>query len=90
VGADLASLVREAALRCVRRTVAAAGAPESAAAAPRLTAADVGAALVTVRPSALREVAVEVPTTRWDDIGGYDDVKQRLREAIEWPLRVRP
>ncbi|KNC69577.1 hypothetical protein SARC_17910, partial [Sphaeroforma arctica JP610] len=39
-----------------------------------------------VRPSALREVAVEVPRVLWTDIGGQEDVKQRLREAVSWPL----
>ncbi|CAI7906653.1 unnamed protein product [Closterium sp. NIES-53] len=38
-----------------------------------------------IRPSALREVAVEVPTVRWTDIGGLEGIKQRLKEAVEWP-----
>ncbi len=40
-----------------------------------------------VEPSALREVLIEVPNVRWDDIGGLEDVKQELREAVEWPLK---
>ncbi|MEM0087950.1 MAG: AAA family ATPase, partial [Thermofilum sp.] len=40
-----------------------------------------------ITPSALREIEVEVPTVRWDDIGGLEDVKQQLREAVEWPLK---
>ena len=44
-------------------------------------------ALREVEPSAVREVFVEVPNVTWDDIGGLDDIKQRLREAVEWPLK---
>jgi transitional endoplasmic reticulum ATPase len=43
-------------------------------------------ALRDVEPSAVREVFVEVPNVKWSDIGGLDEVKQRLREAVEWPL----
>ena len=43
-------------------------------------------ALREVEPSAIREVFVEVPDVRWDDVGGLDDAKQVLRETIEWPL----
>ncbi|CAM9721316.1 unnamed protein product, partial [Phaeothamnion confervicola] len=53
----------------------------------RLTEADVRAALTRVSPSALREVAVEVPRVRWGDIGGMGGVKALLREVVEWPLR---
>ncbi|HDD31249.1 MAG TPA: AAA family ATPase, partial [Thermococcus litoralis] len=44
-------------------------------------------ALKMVEPSALREVLIEVPNVRWDDIGGLEEVKQELREAVEWPLK---
>ena len=44
-------------------------------------------ALREVEPSAVREVFVEVPNVTWDDVGGLDEVKQRLREAVEWPLK---
>ena len=44
-------------------------------------------ALREVEPSAIREVFVEVPDVSWDDVGGLDDIKQRLREAVEWPLK---
>ncbi|WP_297501563.1 AAA family ATPase, partial [Thermococcus sp.] len=40
-----------------------------------------------IEPSALREVLIEVPNVHWDDIGGLEDVKQELREAVEWPLK---
>ena len=42
-----------------------------------------------MRPSALREVAVEVPRVRWSDIGGLQAVKQALQEAVEWPHRAQ-
>src|SRR5881628_2839530 len=46
-------------------------------------------ALKEVEPSAMREVLVEVPDIKWDDIGGLEDVKEELREAIEWPLKYQ-
>ena len=55
-------------------------------ATPLVTATDLAAALRAVQPSALREVAVEVPRVRWADIAGQDETKRRLREAVEWPL----
>lgn len=54
---------------------------------PMLTPADFHAALPLVSPSGLREVAVEVPSVKWGDIGGMESVKQSLREVVEWPLR---
>lgn len=51
-----------------------------------ITARELVNAVRAVRPSALREVWVEVPTTRWSDVGGKEDAKQRLREAVEWPV----
>jgi len=44
-------------------------------------------ALREVEASAIREVFVEIPDVRWEDVGGLDDIKQRLREAVEWPLK---
>ncbi|TRY64194.1 hypothetical protein TCAL_10813 [Tigriopus californicus] len=45
------------------------------------------AALVDVKPSAMREVLVEIPNVTWDDIGGLDDIKLALQQAVEWPLK---
>ncbi len=90
VGADLASLAREAAMRCLSRYV-----PELELDKPvppkvlesmRVTQADFTDALREVEPSAMREVAVEVPHVQWDDVGGLDDIKKILREMIELPL----
>ena len=44
-------------------------------------------ALKEIEPSALREVFVEIPNVRWEDVGGLDTVKQQIREAVEWPLK---
>ena len=54
-----------------------------------LTVADIEAALSRVRPTAMREIILEVPKIRWADIGGQETVKQTLRETFEWPLKVR-
>jgi len=51
-----------------------------------ITTSDLLAAVSSVTPSALREVAIEVPTVRWTDIGGMEPVKESLREVVEWPL----
>lgn len=44
--------------------------------------------MAEIRPSAMREIMVDVPRVRWDDIGGLDHIKQQLQESIEWPLWV--
>ncbi len=46
-------------------------------------------AMKEVEPSAIREFFVEVPNVRWEDVGGHEEVKQALREAVEWPVRYR-
>jgi SpoVK/Ycf46/Vps4 family AAA+-type ATPase len=48
---------------------------------------DLVKAATQIRPSAIREVVIEVPHVRWDDIGCQDNVKQSLREAVEWQLK---
>ena len=45
-------------------------------------------ALKTVRPSAMRELRVNVPNVTWEDIGGLDDLKLKLKQAVEWPIKV--
>ncbi len=47
------------------------------------------AAETRVRPSALREVAVDIPTVGWGDVGGMEAVKQALKEAVEWPHKAQ-
>lgn len=87
VGADLLLVCKEAAMRALRRRRESGGSGNSGRG--RMTREDLLAGLRRVRPSALREVAVEVPRVRWSDIGGMDDVKRGLRECVEWPL-TRP
>ena len=53
----------------------------------KITEDDFREALKEVKPSALREVLVEIPDVSWDDVGGLDSLKEELREAIEWPLK---
>jgi AAA family ATPase len=91
VGADIDAVAREAAACAVRRACLPAPAAAASRAEPSpppcfVTLADVRAALRVVQPSALREVAVEVPAVLWGDIAGQADVKARLLEAVEWPL----
>ncbi|MCC6061215.1 MAG: CDC48 family AAA ATPase, partial [Desulfurococcaceae archaeon] len=94
-GADLAALAREAAMSALRRfiksqTVDLSKAEEIPVEILRnlkVTMSDFLEAMKFVRPTLMREVFVEVPEVRWSDIGGLEEVKQELREAVEWPLR---
>lgn len=52
-----------------------------------VTREDIMAAFRQVRPSAMREVSIDVPKVRWDDIGGNAVIKQKLKQAVEWPLK---
>ena len=93
VGADLASLAKEAAMILLRRIFPdlklqeEEPIPKDVLEKLRITQKDFKEALKVVRPSALREVLVEVPNVRWNDIGGLENVKQELIEAVEWPLK---
>ncbi len=94
VGADLAALAREAAMAALRRLIKdgkidfeAEHIPKEVLEELKVTRRDFYEALKMIEPSALREVLLEVPNVRWDDIGGLEDVKEELREAVEWPLK---
>lgn len=94
VGADLASLTKESAMIVLRRVIPDINLKDSDGPLPkevleklRITKKDMKEALKVVRPSALREVLVEVPNVKWKSIGGLEDVKQELKEAVEWPLK---
>jgi transitional endoplasmic reticulum ATPase len=94
VGADLAALSRESALQAVRRILPdldleKAEIPREVLERLQVTKADLEAAFTEMAPSAMREVAVERPTTSWDDVGGLAEARQELREAVEWPLKFR-
>ncbi len=93
VGADLASLCKESAMNIIRKILPDLKLkedeeiPQDVLQKLIVTRQDFYEALKTVRPSAMREVLVEKPNTKWQDIGGLDYVKQELKEAIEWPLK---
>jgi len=92
VGADLAALCREAALEAVRRIMPKINLAEDVIPTGILDALSVELkdfenALKRVQPSAMREVMVEAPTVGWDDIGGLDEARDRLREGVELPLK---
>jgi transitional endoplasmic reticulum ATPase len=92
VGADLEALCREAAMIALRRVLPhidyqSGYIPYETLVALNITMADFQAALREVEPSTTREVYVEISETTWNDIGGLEQVKETLTEAVEWPLR---
>jgi len=93
VGADLASLCKEAAMNVLRKLLPNLKLeedeeiPQDILEKLVVKKEDFYEALRTVRPSAMREVLVEKPNVKWEDIGGLDSVKQELKEAVEWPLK---
>jgi len=94
VGADLAALAREAGLKALRRylpeiDLEAEEIPPEILEAMEVTAGDFRNARREVNPSAMREVILEVPHTRWADVGGLSSEKQEVREAVEYPLTRR-
>ena len=92
VGADLEMLSKEAAMRSLRRILPEIDLDEDKISTEilqkiKITSEDFRDALKEVRPSALREVQVQVPNVSWDDVGGLEELKEELREAIEWPIK---
>lgn len=92
VGADIAAVSREAAMNALRRILPEIDLDEPTIPKEILDRLIVGrddfeAALREIQPSAMREILVEVPNVKWEDIGGLEGVKQLLVEAVEWPLR---
>ena len=92
VGADLEYLCKEAAMKCLRRMLPELNLEEEKLLPETLdkliiTMNDFQYAIREVTPSAMREVYVEPPEVKWDDIGGLDSVKRELQEAVEWPMR---
>lgn len=88
VGADIAALCREAGMSALRSAVHR-GLDVADAHTLSINASAFDQAFAETRPSALREVFSDVPDVRWSDVGGLDDIRQTLTEAIVWPL-VRP
>jgi len=92
-GADLAALVKEAAMNAIRRFIEEKKVNLNEPIKPeilkelKVTWNDFMSAMKDMNPSLIREIYVEVPNVRWSDIGGLDEAKQQLKEAVEWPLK---
>jgi len=91
-GADLAALAREAAMHALRRympmiDLSNEKIPEEVLNSMVVKMSDFMEAYKEIVPSGFREIYVEVPNVRWSDIGGLEEAKQQLREAVEWPLK---
>jgi len=93
VGADLASLSREAAMNVLRKILPQLNLKEDQKISEetlseiKITMEDFKEALKSVRPSSLREVLFETPKTTWEQVGGLEEVKQELIESVDWPLK---
>ena len=92
VGADIEYLCKEAAMKCLRRLLPELNLEDEKLAPEVLdkliiTMNDFEGAIKDVMPSAMREVYLESPDVRWKDIGGLEEVKRELQEAVEWPMR---
>ena len=94
VGADLEVLSKEAAMRSLRRILPEIDLDEEKISSEilqkiQITSDDFREALKEVRPSALREVQVQIPDVSWDDVGGLGELKEELKEAVEWPIKYK-
>ncbi|KGK98777.1 ATPase AAA [Methanococcoides methylutens] len=92
VGADIAALCREAAMSSLRKILPQINLEEEHIPAEILeklsvTSEDFKLAQKDVEPSAMREIMIETPNVGWEDVGGLEDVKELLKEAVEWPLK---
>jgi len=93
VGADLAALCKEAAMRSLRRILPDIDLqvdyiPPEVLSRLEVTREDFLQAFREMEPSTMREVLIEKPNVRWDDIGGLEEAKQELKESIEWPIKM--
>jgi transitional endoplasmic reticulum ATPase len=95
-GADLAALAREAAMSALRKAINRGSInvdqdkiPPEVLSRLKVGMQDFLEAMKYIHPTVLREVIVEVPEVHWDDIGGYDSIKQELREIVEWPMKYK-
>ncbi|MFX0184692.1 MAG: CDC48 family AAA ATPase [Candidatus Hodarchaeota archaeon] len=90
VGADIAALTKEAAMHTLRKILPKIDfdKPLTPEILSKLVVSkeNFDEALKITEPSAMREVLLEIPNIRWNDIGGLEDVKQQLIEAVEWPI----
>ena len=93
VGADISALTREAAMKALRRYLPDIDLDQDEIAPEVLEKMEVQMndfrlAMRDIEPSALREIYVEIPEVSWDDVGGLEEVKERLKESVEWPLTM--
>lgn len=91
-GADLAALARETAMKALRRYLPEINLeeeriPPSVLEKMTILMEDFMNAYKEITPTAMREVYIEIPTVHWDQIGGLEEVKEELREAVEWPIK---
>lgn len=92
-GADIQALAKEGAMSALRRVLPdiswkkQAEIPQDVLEKLKVTKKDFQNALKVVEPSAMREVLIEVPNVKWEDIGGLEDVKESLKEVVQWPLK---
>ena len=92
VGADLEALAREAAMTSLRKILPEidfelSEIPYELLMSLEITMENFMSAMKEVEPSAIREVFVEVPDVKWEDVGGLDKIKEALKETVEWPLK---
>ncbi|QUC64473.1 CDC48 family AAA ATPase [Nitrosopumilus sp. K4] len=92
VGADLEYLCKEGAMKCLRRLLPELNLEEEKIPPETLDKLvvnheDFQKALIEVTPSGMREVFIENPDVKWDEVGGLEDVKRELQEAVEWPMK---
>ncbi|MGO6696320.1 CDC48 family AAA ATPase [Rhizobium johnstonii] len=91
VGADLGALVREAAMDALRRVLPdinlKEGIPAGVLERLSVSQSDFDSAMKRIQPSALREIMIQAPNVRWNDVGGLDDAQMKLKEGVELPLR---
>ena len=92
VGADLEYLCKEAAMKCLRRLLPELNLEDEKIPAETLdklvvNSDDFNRALVEVTPSGMREVFIENPDVKWEEVGGLSEVKRELQEAVEWPMK---
>jgi len=93
VGADMGALTKEAAMSALKRNLPEITwrkeeeIPQDVLKKLKVNKKDFENALKMVEPSAMREIMIEIPNVKWNDIGGLDGVKQSLKEIIEWPLK---
>ena len=94
VGADLEILSKEAAMKSLRRILPEIDYDEEKISSEilekiQITSDDFRNALKEVSPSALREVQIQIPNVSWDDVGGLENLKEELKEAVEWPIKYK-